>query len=204
MYRKKIEEIILTISKGYPMAIASKKTYQGNAIDNLNKTYLKMLNLQNIRELIENKEVSYSYIEFEPKYQKEILYVEKNDIVITVASGKGIFNIMYIENEPNDKYVYNNSCLVVRINEDIISSKYVYIQLMTKHIQEQLLKMAKGTTIKHITKKDLLNIEIPILEEKETKQICSEYDKLKKAEMQLKEEQQEFWNTLNNQCQKIK
>lgn len=201
MYRKKIEEIVLAISKGYPLAIASKNIYKENAIDNVNKTYLKMLNLQNVRELIENKKVSYSYIEFEPKYQKKILYVEKNDIVITVASGKGTFNIMYIENEPNDKYVYNNSCLVVRINEDIISSKYVYIQLMTQYIQEQLLKMAKGTTIKHITKKDLLNIEIPILEEKEVEQICKEYDKIKIAEMKLKEEQQQFWDNLNNKCQ---
>ena len=118
------------LSKGYAIINDNK-----NNIEKTNKSIAKIINLKNVRELVEGQEVEYSLTTFEQKYQKEILYVQKKDIVIPVAVGTGGFNIMYIENEPKERYIYNNSCFVLRIKEDIISSKFVYLQLMTNRVQ---------------------------------------------------------------------
>ena len=180
------------LSKGYAIINDNK-----NNIEKTNKSVAKILNLKNVRELVEGQEVEYSLTTFEQKYQKEILYVQKKDIIIPVAVGTGGFNIMYIENEPKERYIYNNSCFVLRIKEDIISSKFVYLQLMTNKVQEKLLSNAKGSIIKHITKKDILSIEIPDLEKEKIKEICRKYDNIKNKETKLKYEKQHFWDSLN-------
>ena len=188
----KMLEAYKVLSKGYAIINDNK-----NNIEKTNKSVAKILNLKNVRELVEGQEIEYSLTTFEQKYQKNILYVQKKDIVIPVAVGTGGFNIMYIENEPKERYIYNNSCLVLRIKEDIISSKFVYLQLMTNKVQKKLLSNAKGTIIKHITKKDILSIEIPDLETEKIKEICRKYDNIKNKERKLKCEKKEFWNSLN-------
>lgn len=188
----KIIEVYDILAKGYAIINDNK-----NNIEKTNKSVAKILNLKNVRELVEGQEVKYSLTAFEQKYQKDILYVQKKDIVIPVAVGTGGFNIMYIDNEPNERYIYNNSCFVLRIREDIISSKYVYLQLMTNKIQEKLLCNAKGTIIKHITKKDILSIEIPDLEKDKIKEISKRYDNIKNKENKLRIEKQQFWDSLN-------
>lgn len=180
------------LSKGYAIINDNK-----NNIEKTDKSVAKILNLKNVRELVEGQDVGYSLTTFEQKYQKEILYVRKKDIVIPVAVGTGGFNIMYIENEPKERYIYNNSCFVLRIKEDIISSKFVYLQLSTSKVQKKLLSNAKGTLIKHITKKDILSIEIPDLENEKIKEICRKYDNIKNKETKLKYEKQQFWDSLN-------
>ena len=174
MIKYKIDSIA-NISKGYPICISTKE---------LNKEihtskFIKMLNARNIRELIDGNKVAYAKVEFNQKYNKEIQYVEKNDIVIMSATGtKDKFNILYIDKEPDDKYCYSNSMYVLRVkDEEIISPKYLYIQLLTNKIQEKLISLAKGNQILHITKIDLLNIEIQIPDKKEMLKICNNYDK---------------------------
>lgn len=188
----KIIEVYAILAKGYAIINDNK-----NNIEKTNKSVAKILNLKNVRELVEGQEIKYSLTAFEQKYQKDILYVQKKDIVIPVAVGTGGFNIMYIDNEPNERYIYNNSCFVLRIREDIISSKFVYLQLMTNKIQEKLLSNAKGTIIKHITKKDILSIEIPDLEKDKIKEISRRYDNIKNRENKLSIEKQQFWDSLN-------
>lgn len=188
----KIIEVYAILAKGYAIINDNK-----NNIEKTNKSVAKILNLKNVRELVEGQEIKYSLTAFEQKYQKDILYVQKKDIVIPVAVGTGGFNIMYIDNEPNERYIYNNSCFVLRIREDIISSKFVYLQLMTNKIQEKLLSNAKGTIIKHITKKDILSIEIPDLEKDKIKEISRRYDNIKNKENKLRIEKQQFWDSLN-------
>ena len=188
----KIIEVYAILAKGYAIINDNK-----NKIEKTNKSVAKILNLKNVRELVEGQEIKYSLTAFEQKYQKDILYVQKKDIVIPVAVGTGGFNIMYIDNEPNERYIYNNSCFVLRIREDIISSKFVYLQLMTNKIQEKLLSNAKGTIIKHITKKDILSIEIPDLEKDKIKEISRRYDNIKNRENKLSIEKQQFWDSLN-------
>ena len=188
----KIIEVYAILAKGYAIINDNK-----NNIEKTNKSVAKILNLKNVRELVEGQEIKYSLTAFEQKYQKDILYVQKKDIVIPVAVGTGGFNIMYIDNEPNERYIYNNSCFVLRIREDIISSKFVYLQLMTNKIQEKLLSNAKGTIIKHITKKDILSIEIPDLEKDKIKEISRRYDNIKNKENKLRIEKQQFGDSLN-------
>lgn len=180
---------IATLSKGYPVAISSK--IKGTKTEGLNT--LKILNISNIKELIDNEVVSYNTIEFQQKYNKEIQYVQKNDIVIATATGsKRRFNVFFIENEPKDKYCYSNSMFVIRVkDENIITSKYLYIQLLTDTIQNKLISLAKGNLILHIAKKDLLNVKIKIPTKNEMIKICNQYDEAieyaKKSERILKE-----------------
>jgi len=188
----KISEICSTLAKGY----AIYKNDSQNTAD-INKSMLKVLNLKNIRELNEGENISYSLTPLEQKYQKDILYVQKNDIIIPVATGAGKFNVLYIENEPKEQYVYSNSCFVLRVNEEIINSKYVFIQLLTNDLQEQLLQVAKGNHILHISKKNILDLNFHDLGKNKMKKICDTYDELKKKEKQLQEEQQQFWSSLN-------
>ena len=68
---------------------------------------------------------------------------------------------------------------------------------MTNKIQEKLLSNAKGTIIKHITKKDILSIEIPDLEKDKIKEISRRYDNIKNRENKLSIEKQQFWDSLN-------
>ena len=93
MIKYKIDSIA-NISKGYPTYISTKELNKEIQASN----FLKMLNARNIRELIDGNQVSYAKVEFNPKYNKEIQYVEKNDIVIMSATGaKNKFNILYID-----------------------------------------------------------------------------------------------------------
>lgn len=188
----KINDIYSTLAKGY----AIYKREMQDRSDKVNQSMFKVLNLKNIRELNEGEDISYSLTPLVQKYQKDILYVQKNDIIFPVAVGTGRFNILYIENEPHEKYIYSNSCFVLRINEKIINSKYVFIQLLTNDIQEQLLQVAKGDIIRHISKNDILNLNIPELGKSKMKRICDDYDELKKKRKQLEEEEQKFWNSL--------
>ena len=99
---------------------------------------LKMLTLKNVRQLIDGKEITYSNIKYEPKYNKEIQYIKQFDIIIPTAVGQGNqFDVMYIENKLDDEYCYNDTVLVIRVREDVISSKYLYIQLKSKEIQDK-------------------------------------------------------------------
>lgn len=189
---KRILDDCADLLKGYHFPISKNKS-----LDNQN-SMLKMLTLKNVRQLIDGKEITYSNIKYEPKYNKEIQYIKQFDIIIPTAVGQGNqFDVMYIENKLDDEYCYNDTVLVIRVREDVISSKYLYIQLKSKEIQDKLLDIAKGSTILHISKKDLSNIDIPIYEEEVMKQICKEYDKIQKNKKKIENDEQQFWNNLN-------
>lgn len=190
---KKISDIA-TLNKGY--AIATKDM----DVTNNEMNSLKILSIRNVKELIEESNVTYSVINFEKTYNKEMLYVQKNDIVIPVAIGSSVgkFNIFYIEKEPNEKLCYSNSMIVMRVkDENIINSKYLYIQLLTQNVQKKMIDMAEGNCILHISKKNLLDLEIPMLSKEQMKKMCEDYDRVIENEKKAKEGIKKFWEDAN-------
>lgn len=184
---------LASLSKGYHLPLSSK-TSKSNI--NTDKA-LKVLSLKNIRQLVDKKEVTYSLVEYEQKYNKEIQYIQQHDIIIPSASGVGNFNVIYIEDEPTQKLAINDTMILIRANKGIVNSKYLYIQLLSTEIQQKILSVAKGNPILHISKKDLGNIKVPIFEAYVMDKICNEYDNIQKKKRKIAEEENDFWKNLN-------
>ena len=152
----------------------------------------------------------------EQKYNKEILYVQKHDIVIPVLSS-GYIKVIYFEDEPSEKFIYTNTSLVIRVNEDIVSSKYVYIKLLSPEVQRKLIwngtmnvndrkKLKEALRAENLldslefmqryTKKILSEIEIEILGKEEDIKICNEYENLMNKRKKLDSEFNKFFKSI--------
>ena len=128
-------------------------------------------------------------VPFEPKYNKDLQYINKHDIVLSaITSYDSEFQVLYINIEPKEKLCYNGTVLLIKPKIDLIDSRYLYIQLKSKQIQNKLLELAKGNKIVSISKKDLLKLEIPIYDENIMKDMCQRYEKIQKKQIKTKKE----------------
>lgn len=175
-------EDIADISKGYhlpPSNIQNSK--QANT--------LKILSLSDLKKMNEGKVFSYRCVPFEPKYNKDLQYIHKHDIVLSaITSYDSGFQVLYINVEPKEELCYNGTVLLIKAKRNLIDSRYLYIQLKSKQIQNRLLELAKGNKIVSISKKDLLKLEIPIYDENIMKDMCQKYEKIQKKQIKTRKE----------------
>lgn len=114
------------------------------------------------------------------KYNKNIQYMRKGDIVFPVFPSKDCIEMVYIEDEPEEKYIYNESVIVIRATDQSIDSKYIYIMCKSDAIQDKLLNLTGNTktVMSRLTKEILSSIKIIKLTDIERKQIVDEYTNL--------------------------
>ena len=156
---------------------------------------LKVINWQNIKEYLKGNNIDSSCekVKFYQNYAKEIKYMQKGDIIFQLKSGIDNNEILYIDKEPVDKYIYDNTVLVVRVTDTSIDSLYVYIMCQSAPIQKGIRQMKwqslldkkgkyKSGIVPRLSKGMLLNMMIRKLPEQERKDIVKEYIKLHKAQ----------------------
>lgn len=130
-------------------------------------------------------------IKFYQKYDKEIKCMKKGDIVFPVISPLEDIEILYIEDEPDEMYLYDETVIVMRVTDPTIDSKYIYIMLNSEPIKNGLIKMKweianrnrgklkSNRVIPRLTIDLLLsNIMIVKLTEDERRKIVNEYEHL--------------------------
>lgn len=178
--------------KGYSITKLNDSIEQViNNSDKTNSTFddfksyetLKILGWKDIKEYIKNKKVDdkCNSINIGRKYKKNIRYIQKGDLVFPVIFSKDSFDIVYIDEEPEEKYIYNESVLVMRVTEPNIDSKYIYIMCANnRKVQNNLFQLNDRSkkVISRLTKEMLSELEIPILTEARRKRIIEEYNKL--------------------------
>lgn len=131
-------------------------------------------------------------------YNKNIRYIEKGDIVLPIIYSKDNFKPIYIDKQPSEKCIYNDSVLVIRIDDKHISSEYIYWLLCSNYFTKYIEEISTTqTTIKRITKSGIENMSIPILDDETINKIRYWYKQVKSAEYGLKHSIDEFNNEID-------
>ena len=181
---------IADIFQGYPRQMLRNK----QQIQQYEELKLRIVNWQDIRNY--NKGINMSdtceIVNFQKKYTKEIKYMQKGDIIFPVKSGIDNAEIIYIDKEPEEKYIYDSTVLVVRITDKDVDSKYVYIMmseaeaiqngLRTEKYESSIGASDKPLLVPRLSKGVLSNMLIRKLAKKEMDGVVNEYIYLKKAQ----------------------
>ena len=174
-------------------AINNRDKSNSNFDDFLNKEEVKILGWKQIKEYVKNHKVddNCNVIEISRKYNKNINYMQKGDIIFPIFSPKDKLDIVYVDEDPEERYIYNETVLIVRVTDTNIDSKYIYIMCKkAKSIQDIFLQIKPENKIANLrfTKEQLALIRIAKLTDKERKRIIKEYDKLQLAEENFSKE----------------
>ena len=156
---------------------------------------LRVINWQNIKSYCKGNDIDNvcEVVKFYQNYAKEIKYMQKGDIVFQLKSGIDNNEIIYIDKEPKEKYIYDNTVVVVRVTDTSIDSLYVYIMCQSSPIQKGLRQKKwqssvdkrgkfQSSIVPRLSKGILANMMIRELPEDERKKIVNEYIKLHKAQ----------------------
>ena len=186
-----IVDDIADIFKGYSTTklkeniesiINNKDKTNTNFQDFITSEEVKVLGWKQIKEYVKNHKIddNCNIISVNRRYNKDIKHMQKGDIVLSVLPSKDSFEILYIEEEPEENCIYNESVFVIRVTESSIDSKYVYIMCTTKAVQDKILQLPEKEkrVMLRITKEALSSIKIAKLTESERKQIVDDYTKL--------------------------
>lgn len=176
----------------------SSNIISNNELENLdfseikNKDTLKIFGWKQVKEYIDNGTVNNcDTIDVIKKYKnsKSIKYMQKGDIVIPVSSQKDTIDIIYIENSPQERIIYDETVWVIRIIDDNIDSYYIYIMLLSSPIQNGLIKLKEENSnrvITKMTKEILSSVSIINIEYQEQLKIVKEYIKLQNNKKNFK------------------
>ena len=157
---------------------------------------IKMLGWQEIKAYTTGNDLQdiCKTVKFYQKYNKEIKCMHKGDIVFPVISALDDIEILYIEDEPEEMYLYDETVIVMRVTDPTIDSKYIYIMLNSEPIKNGLIKMKweianrnrgklkSNRVIPRLTVELLSHIMIVKLTEDERREIVDEYEHLIKIQ----------------------
>ena len=119
----------------------------------------------------------------EKNYNNVIPFMKKGDIIISVFTGE----VLYIDADIEEQYLYGQSVFVIRVDEKVISSKYIYILLNSKKYRDATLLSQFGYSRK-VRKTDLEILPIPLIDEEKRKKNIEEYDELEDKYMKCQKE----------------
>lgn len=159
---------------------------------------IKILGFGHIREMLKSNNtdcVPFSYLNLSRKIKKDYCYIRQYDIVMPLSSAGNEVPVLYIEHEPTEKLLYSTTVIVIRA-KDIIMSKYLYILLNSKIVQNKILKlMQKDNRIHRLTIKILQDINILTTDIDKINEINKTYTDIIYRKNLILEEEQQFWNT---------
>lgn len=120
--------------------------------------------------------------------------IKKNDIVFPIISALDDIEILYIKEEPQELYLYDETSIVLRNTDTDIDSMYLYLMLNSTPIKNALInqkwliansnrgKLKSNRIIPRLTVDLLSHIMIVKLTEDEQREIVAEYNRLNKAQ----------------------
>lgn len=170
--------------------------------NNSNIEKVKILNWPNLKKLCEGQsldDIPESSINMTRKNKKSDMYLKKGDIVIPVFPNESGKNVIYIENDSEDNYIYGELVFVLRLNENSpISSQYLYVILSSESFIKKILELSKGESALRyrLTNEILDNLMIPILDDESMKILLDDYTKIKQLEKEVKQRNKDFNNKI--------
>lgn len=88
---------------------------------------LKYINVRNLVTLGNTDDVDYSDLDLSKKYKD--CDIQQGDIIVPLLARKEKGSALYIEKEPAEKCIYNESNLIIRINNNNINNRYISLVL---------------------------------------------------------------------------
>lgn len=185
----KVKEIA-DVFCGYSRSALRKKSKLGYG-KNIQK--YKIACWQEIEQFKGGIHHSYEAVGMLQTYEKKIRYMKKGDLIFPEKSGIDNTKIIYIDKEPEDKFIYDNTVIVVRITDTSIDNLYVYVMCQSETIQNGLRQQkwksildergrSQSGIVPRLSKGILSNMLIRKLPEQERKDIVNEYIKLKEMQ----------------------
>lgn len=118
--------------------------------------------------------------ELNRKHKCADVVMKKGDIIFSLAPRTLSKNIFYVRNEPKEKIIYDGTLAIFRTTDNIITSDYIYMLLTSDNISNYILNICREhrLTKPRLSENDILNLVIPILDEKDRNQLTTEFYKL--------------------------
>ena len=161
--------------------------------ENLQQTEkVKVLKYSNIKNLItfgNTDDVEFSDFDLSRKYKD--CDVRDGDIIIPIIARSDKGSVLYIEKSPTQKCVYNESNLIVRINNENINNRYVAL-VLDKLCQEWFKIPTTGVLPFRITVRHLERAIIPIPKLEIQNEIADKYSKAIKQQREVENMIQEM------------
>lgn len=155
--------------------------------------------IKNMIETNETSEIPSNYFRLEKKHKKDYCYIQQGDIVIPALAATNNLSILYVENEPDEKILYNATVFVIRPLDTSIA-KYLYIMLKSEHIHQSILKLAyrENAVISYRMTLDVIkSLKIPMLDKKQRDKIVDEYDQVQHKKLEAQKQEYDFWHNVN-------
>ena len=163
---------------------------------------IKIAGFSHIKKMIESNstnDIPANYFKLETKHKKNYCYIQQYDIVIPALLATNKLPVLYIENAQEEKIIYNATVFVIRLKNTSLS-KYLYIMLNSKSIQNNITKLAyrEQAAISYRMTIDIIkSIKIPMMDKDKMKKIVIDYDKLQKQKIKIQEQERQFWQNID-------
>ncbi len=139
-----------------------------------------------------------------PNKKIKKLNLKKNEILVEKSGGSPIQpvgRVAIIQDLPNDKpVIFSNFLQKIIVNENIISSEYIYSFLRTLYHMGYMEFIQNQTTgIKNLLTDDFLNIEVIHYDTEKQKNISKKYiGQIKKAKQTIKKAYEDLYKSRND------
>ena len=188
---------IATVIRGPRFSERDKKVVDENTIQG------KIVNWPNLKKMCDGESINISStpINVIRKYKRDEIYLKQYDIAIPVFPKENGKNIVYIENEMKDNYIFSELVFILRLNgKSPISSEFLYMILSSDYYSKLLLDLSKNeNAIRYrLTNEILGNITIPLLSKSEMDKLLNEYTTIQNLKEQLKVTNEKFNTKIND------
>ena len=99
---------------------------------------------------------------------KKLSIINPGDVVIKTKTANPF---SFIIKDSNEKFAVTYDFMIIRINDRSINPRYLNWYLNSKRGRSNLIKMMSGTNVPFMSKKTLMNIDIPVPDRKTQKRI---------------------------------
>lgn len=159
------EDICIQISRG-----AQIKSSELDELATSESTGFHYLMLQNINEgLIEESLPNLKTID--KRYEKHC--IQDNNLILSKIGFP--FKVGLAHVEPNEKILANGNLYFIELDESKVNPVFVKAFLESELGQAQLSKLSKGSAMKSISIRDLIQLRIPNISRKEQEKISLQY-----------------------------
>lgn len=154
--------------------------------------YIYILNFKQIYMYINTKKMADNYLKV--KVQRGIdgrlRFMKKGDIVFSVVGKINRIEVLYVDFEPEEYILYDDTAIVIRDENTTFNSEYLYMMFCRTSITSKLLQQRnlkkRPNAMPRLTITMLSDLEIPVPDEAEMKELLRIQHRLKDEEEVLK------------------
>ena len=152
-----------------------------------------ILNFKQITNYIETRTIPDGCLKIKVShgFAGSLRFMKKGDIALSVVGKIDKIEALYVDFEPEEYIIYDDTSIIIRTENKDYNSEYIYMVFSRTSIKHKLLKQRnlkkRRNAMPRLTIKMLLNIEIPIPAEAEMKELLRIHHRLQYEEKKLEE-----------------